>query len=397
MKFSTKVKILLYSMEVSHGIRRALMATLGIIYFLSFGFNIVSITTLFAISTIIMTFFEFPTGAIADYDSRKKSMMISYFLMAIAFFGLFIFENFWFLAVSWILGDIAWTFFSGCSSAWSIDALKIGKQKSKIVSLISKSYIFEKGGHIIGGLAGLILISINFRLIWLFVSVSQMFMFFIVWKYMEERNFKPEKVQCNYLKKSLIKAKESLSFILHKKNRQLRVLMLGDFIGILAQSAFFVGMPLLFVQVLGLNPESLSGIVTIIAGITILSPLIAERVANTKGIKYALVLFVFLESFFIFGFSLSNSVIFAIALLVLLRITLEILSVVGDSAYHHEFDSKIRASLGSASNVIWAIGNSISVFLAGLSIHFFGVVTTLLISGILVLIEALIYLFGLKE
>jgi MFS family permease len=344
-----------------------------------------------------MTLFEFPTGAIADYDSRKKSMMISYFLMAIAFFGLFIFENFWFLAVSWILGDIAWTFFSGCSSAWSIDALKIGKQKSKIVSLISRSYIFEKGGHIIGGLAGLILISINFRLIWLFVSLSQLFMFFIVWKYMEERNFKPEKVQCNYLKKSLIKAKESLAFIIHKKNRQLRVLMLGDFIGILAQSAFFVGMPLLFVQVLGLNPESLSGIVTIIAGITILSPLIAERVANTKGIKYAMVLFVFLESFFIFGFSLSSSVIFAIALLVLLRITLEILSVVGDSAYHHEFDSKIRASLGSASNVIWAIGNSISVFLAGLSIHFFGVVTTLIICGILVLVESLIYLFGLKK
>ena len=388
MKFTTKVKTLLYSMEVSHGIRRALMATLGIIYFLSFGFNIVSITTLFAISTIIMTFFEFPTGAIADYDSRKKSMMISYFLMAIAFFGLFIFENFWFLAVSWILGDIAWTFFSGCSSAWSIDALKIGKQKSKIVSLISRSYIFEKGGHIIGGLAGLILISINFRLIWLFVSLSQLFMFFIVWKYMEERNFKPEKVQCSYLKKSLIKAKESLAFIIHKKNRQLRVLMLGDFIGILAQSAFFVGMPLLFVQVLGLNPESLSGIVTIIAGITILSPLIAERVANTKGIKYAMVLFVFLESFFIFGFSLSSSVIFAIALLVLLRITLEILSVV---------DSKIRASLGSASNVIWAIGDSISVFFAGLSIHFFGVITTLTICGILVLIEALIYLFGLKK
>ncbi len=397
MKFSTKVKTLLYSMEVSHGIRRALMATLGIIYFLSFGFNIVSITTLFAVSTIIMTFFEFPTGAIADYDSRKKSMMISYFLMSLAFFGLFIFKNFWFLAGSWILGDIAWTFFSGCSSAWSIDALRIGKQKSKIVSLISKSYIFEKGGHIIGGLAGLILISINFSFIWLFVSISQMFMFFVVWKYMEERNFKPEKVQCNYLKKSLIKAKESFSFILHKKNRELRVLMLGDFVGILAQSAFFVGMPLLFVQILGLNPESLSGIITIIAGITILSPLIAEKIANTKGIKYSLVLFVFLESLFVFGFSLSNSVIFAIILLALLNITLEILSVVGDSAYHHEFDSKIRASLGSISNVIWAIGNAISVFLAGLSVYFFGVVPTLIICGILVLVEALIYLFGLKN
>lgn len=397
MKFETRVKTLLYGMEISHGIRRALMATLGIVYFLSFGFNVVSITTLFAVSTLIMTFFEFPTGAIADYDSRKKSIMISYFLMAIAFFGLFFFSNFWFLAGSWILGDIAWTFFSGCSSAWSIDALKIGKKKSKIVSLISRGYIFEKGGHIMGGLAGFILISINFSFIWLFVAVSQLFMFFVVWKYMEEKNFKPEKVPHSYLKKSLIKAKESLSFVLHKKNRQLRILMLGDFVGILAQSAFFVAMPLLFVQILGLNPDSLSGIITIIAGLTILSPLIAEKVANTKGIKYSLVLFVFIESLLILGFSLSSSVMFAIAVLVLLRISLEILSVVGDSAYHHEFDSKIRASLGSASNIIWAIGNSISVFLAGLSINFLGVVPTLMICGGLAFLESMIYLIGLKK
>ncbi|MBT4376918.1 MFS transporter [archaeon] len=397
MKFEKKVKSLLYGMEVSHGIRRALMTTLGLIYFLSFDFNIIAVTTMFAISTIVMTFFEFPTGAIADYDSRKKSIMISYFLMAIAFLGLFAFKDFWLLASCWILGDIAWTFFSGCSSAWSIDALNIGKKKSKIVSLISKSYIFEKGGHIIGGLAGLILISIKFNLIWLFVSVSQIFMLFIVWKYMEERNFKPEKVQHNYLKKSLIKAKESLSFIIHKKNRQLRVLMAGDFVGILSQSAFFVAMPLLFVETLGLNPESLSGIITIIASLTILSPLIAEKIANTKGIKYAMVLFVFLEAIFIFGFSLSTSIIFAVALLVLLRISLEILSVVGDSAYHHEFDSKIRASLGSASNLMWAIGASIAIFLAGLSINFFGIIPTLLVCGGFSIIEALIYLFGLKK
>ena len=397
MEFSTKVKTLLYGMDFSHGIRRALMGTLGIIYFLSFGFNIVSITTLFAVSTLIMTFFEFPTGAVADYDSRKKSIMISYFLMSLAFFGLFIFKSFWFLAGSWILGDIAWTFFSGCSSAWSIDALKIGKKKSKIVSLISKSYIFEKGGHIIGGLAGLFLIAINFSFIWLFVSISQLFMFFVVWKYMEERNFKPEKVQHNYIKKSLIKAKESFDFIIHKKNKQLRILMIGDFVGTLAVSAFFVGMPLLFVQLLGVSPESLAGIITLVTGLTILSPLIAEKIANTGGIKSSMILSAFFGSLFIAGFSLSNSVIIAIALLILLNIALNVLSVVGDSAYHHEFDSRIRASLSSISNVIWAIGNSIAVFLAGLSIHFFGIVITLIICGILLLIEALIYLIGLKN
>ena len=83
--------------------------------------------------------------------------------------------------------------------------------------------------------------------------------------------------------------------------------------------------------------------------------------------------------------------------LTLLKISLAILDVIGDSAYHHEFDSKIRASLGSANNIIWAIGFSISVFLAGFSINFLGVVNTLLISGGLFSLEAFVYLIGLKK
>jgi len=397
MKFSTKVKSLRYGMEFTHGMRRALVSALILVYFISLGFNIVAITTLFAVSTIIMTFFEFPTGAISDYDSRKKSILISFFLTAIAFFGVFIFRNFWILAAFWVLKDIAWTFYSGAGGAWSIDALNIGKKKSKIVSLISKGYFFEKGGHIIGGLIGLIIIAINFSFIWLFIALSQLFMFFIVWRYMEERNFHPEKTPHNYVMKSLIKAKESFNFIIHKKNRQLRVLMLGDFLGILAISGFFIGMPLLFTQILGLNPEHLSGVIAIVAGLTILSPLIAEKVANTKGIKNSLFIFAAIISLFIFGFALSKSLVLAVIFFALLQISESMTEVIGDSAYHHEFDSKIRASLGSISNIIWAVGFSISVFLAGISINFLGVVNTLLISGGLSLVEAFVYLVGLKK
>lgn len=397
MNFKKKTKSLLYGMEFSHGIRRALMGALGIIYFLSFGFDVISVTALFAISTIIMALFEFPTGAIADYDSRKKSIMISFILMAIAFFGLFIFRDFWMLGASWILGDIAWTFYSGAGGAWSIDTLNYGKKKSKIVSLISKGYFFEKGGHIIGGLIGLVVIAINFSLIWLFVSILYLFMFFVIWKYMEERNFKPEKVSHNYLKKSLIKAKESFDFIIHKKNRQLRVLMFGNFLGVLALSAFFIGMPLLFTRVLNLSPEHLSGIIAIVAAITIISPLITEKIAHKKGIKNSMVSSIFIVSSSIIVFGLSQSVILAVIAFAVLQLSLVAVDVIEDSAYHHEFDSKIRASLGSVSNIIWAIGFAISVFLAGISISFLGIVPTIIISGCLALLEAFVYLVGLKK
>jgi len=384
-------------MEFFHGARRALMASLGLIYFLSFGFNIVSITTLFAVSTLVMTLFEFPTGAIADYDSRKKSIMIALFLMSLAFFGLFIFEDFWWLAFSWILGDIAWTFSSGVSSAWSIDALNIGKKNSKIVSLISRSYLFEKGGHIIGGIIGLVVIAIKFSFIWLFVSLSQLFMLFVVWIYMEERNFNPEKAPHNYLMKSFIKAKESISYVLHRKNKQLRVLMLSDFFGIMSESAFFIAMPLFLIQIIGLNASQLSGMIALVAGLTIIGPVIAERVAKVKGVRSTLIGSVFLSSVFMIAFGLSNSFVVAVLFLTLLKIVSNVSGVIGEAAYHYEFDSKIRASLGSINNIIWAVGFSIAVFLAGIFVSLFGVVITLFISGVLALIEGIICFVGLRR
>jgi MFS family permease len=396
MNFIRKTKNLLYGMEFTHGIRRALMGALGILYFLSLGFDIKSVTTLFAVSTIIMTFFEFPTGAIADYDSRKKSIAISFLLMAVAFFGLFIFKNFWLLGASWILGDIAWTFYSGAGGAWATDALNYGKDKSKLVSLISKEYFSEKGGHIIGGLIGLVVVAINFSFIWLFVSISNLFMFFMILFYMEERNFKPEKVQHNYLMKSLIKAKESFNYVIHKKNRQLRVLMLGNFLGVLALSDFFVGMPLLFTQILGVSQADLSGITGIVGGLAIISPLIAGRIAHKYGLKRSMVSFIFIASASVITFALSNSLLLALISFAILQLAIAAVDVTEDSAHQHAFDSKIRASLGSTSNIIWAVGFAISVFLTGIAIGYIGVVNTLIISGVLVLLEALIYLGWLK-
>ena len=397
MKFSTKVKSILYGMEFTHGMRRKLMGSLALVYFIYLGFNLVAITTLFAISTIIMTFFEFPTGAIADYDSRKKSILIGFFIMSLAFFGVFLFKNFWLLAGSWILGDIAWTFCSGSGSAWAIDALSIGKKKSKLVSLVSKGYIFEKSGHILGGVIGLVIVAINFSLIWLFVSVSNLFMFFVIAIYMEEKNFKSEKTPHNYLMKSLIKAKETFNYLIHKKNKELRVLFIAAFLGIFSTSAFSIGVPLLFTQILNLKEQYLPGIY---AGLTVLAlgvPLVIEKIIHKKGFRIPLVGLVFLVGISIILFAFSQSLIFAIFALALFTIGEIGLSVAQDSAYQHEFDSKIRASLGSIGTINWAIAFSTSVFLAGISITFVGLIPTIVVSGGVSLISALVYLFGMKK
>ncbi len=397
MNFKKRVKSLRYSMEFTHGARRALMGSLALVYFISFGFSVVSITTLFAISSIVMMLFEFPTGAIADYDSRKKSIMISFFLMFVGFLGLFLFKNFWLLAISWIVGDVAWAFFSGASGAWAIDALGYAKKKSKLVKFISRGYVFEKSGHIIGGLIGFLIVAINFRYVWLFVSLSNLFMFFVIWIYMEERNFKPEKVPHNYIKKAWIKAGESFSYVLHQNNKELRMLMIGGFLGVIAMSSFFISMPLFITETLGLNPEYIPIIFSCISVLLLIAPFIAERISNKKGFRISLFIVWVAICGGMFLFALPKVLILAIIALAIIQFFETINDVIEDSARHHEFSSKIRASLGSLNSINWTIANSIAVFLTGISIVTFGIVPTIMISGVLSLLTGIIYLVGLKK
>jgi len=396
VKFSTKVKAIWNGMEFSHGVRRALILALALVYFVQMGFNVVWITTLFAASSIFTMFLEFPTGAVADYDSRKKSLMISFFLFAFAFFGIYFVNSFWLIAVFWIISDIAWTFNTGAGSAWAIDALGIGKKKSKIVKLISRGYIFEKGGHIVGGLIGFVIIAINFRLIWLVSGIVSLLMFFVIWKYAEERNFKPEKVPYGYLKKSWVKAVESYNFIFHKKSRNLRIIMFTSILANIGWSIFYLAVPLFFVQTMGLEPEFYAGVLGAIAVLTLGGSFIAENVVGVKGFGLSLLVTSVVTGIMMIGIAFSSWIILAFLLLAILKIFEVILDVAESSASHHEFDSKIRASLGSISSINWNIADSIGVFLAGIGIVMIGIANTLVVGGAIVFLTAFAYLL-LKE
>jgi len=295
-----------------------------------------------------------------------------------------------------MLNEIAWAFCSGAGSAWAIDALGIAKKKSKLVSLISQGWMFEKAGHIIGGLIGMVVVLINFRFIWLTISLLYLVMFFILWKYMEERNFKPEKVPHGYLKKSLIKAKESISYLIHKKNRDLRILMLGEFIISTAYAGFFIGTPLLFTQTLGLGPEYLGGIYAAAAALAIAGPLIANKISKKDNFGKSMFGIVFVVGTALMALALSKSLVFAILTFAIYQVIMVTYDVIRESACHHEFDSKIRASLGSLGSIIWGIANSIGLVFAGIGIKFLGVVNTILISGAIMFLTAFVYLW-MKE
>lgn len=394
MSFSNKVITLSNMMELTHGLRRSLVNALALIYFLSLDFDIVAVTTLFAASTLIMTLFEFPTGALADYDSRKKSLFISFFLMGISFSGIFVFDQFWVLACFWILGDIAFTFSTGARSAWAIDALRAAKDKIVILKLGSQAAFHERLGQVVGGMAGLALVLIDLRFVWLLIAMTNFAMAYIIWHHVEERYFKPEKLPTHWLIKVISKAKESYVYILSKSNRTLRLYMLIEALGTISSSAFLLALPLLLTQHLGLDKQFLPLLYGSVMFMTLAAPWLAQRYMANFDLKITLWLLGTLTGSVMLALGLVESILLAVLAVAIINFVNTGSDVLGYAAMELKFSSKIRASLGSINSINWSVNNAVAVFLAGLGITYFGVASVIVIAGVIALIASAMYLLS---
>jgi MFS family permease len=391
--FEKRIVFIWAGMKVAVGIRRTLIMTMALLYFISLGIPVFWITTLFAASSLIAVFMEFPTGAVADYDSRKKSLLICFFLFGVSYMGIFLASSFWLIAVFWVLAEVAWTFNTGAGGAWIVDSLKVGKKKKGVVSLVSKGFLFQKGGFILGGFLGFLIIGINFRLIWLVGSVMYWILFLAMWKFGEERNFNPEKIPAHFLKKAFLKARESYKFIFSKKGRDNKVFMLGNIIAVISWSMFWIGVPLMFVKVLGMSAENFSGLNGAFAFVALLVPFIVRKISFKKKFGTYLFFVSVVSGLVMIVFSFSVGLVYAIVIMALMNIVVGVMEILADSAGHYVSDSKIRASLGSIDSINAYIANAIGIFIAGLLFASFGVSSALAVSGFILFFSGIIYLF----
>jgi predicted MFS family arabinose efflux permease len=196
--------------------------------------------------------------------------------------------------------------------------------------------------------------------------------------------------------KSCIKAKESFNYIIHVKNRNLRILTLVDIFSVVGYSMFYFSIPLFFTQVMWVSPEFYSGLLGAIAFVCLGGTFIAERTVKKRGFRGPLFITAAISGLSIIALGFSNILFIAIFFFAALEIFGVVLDIVSQSAAHHEYDSKIRASLGSVRSIILNISSSIGIFLAGVGIVMFGIAYTMAIGGGIVLLMAFVYL-GMRE
>ncbi|MGI9607299.1 MAG: MFS transporter [Acidimicrobiales bacterium] len=67
---------------------------------------------------------ETPTGVVADVYSRKRSLIISQFVMGLGFIIAVVSTNYWIVLPAQAIFGVGWTFRSGADTAWVTDELK---------------------------------------------------------------------------------------------------------------------------------------------------------------------------------------------------------------------------------------------------------------------------------
>ncbi|MFH1589751.1 MAG: MFS transporter [archaeon] len=393
-----KTKAMLWGGDFINGIRRDLVAALILLYFILLGHDVLAVTMMFAVSRLLLMLFEFPAGTFADNYSRKKSVIISFSLMAIAFLGIFIFKNFWYLSIFYIMHDVAWAFQSGKATAWAVDNLGYGTNKNKLTSLFARLHMFERMGAVVGGLIGLIIVSINFRFIWLFIAVLNLFWAINISFMTKEENFHPEKNNHHFIKKIFLQIKKSYSHIMQKKNKQIKGLISSGFVLCVAFDAFMITIPLIFFQIFGISTEKIPVLFSIMAFFALFSTFMAEKTAHRWGYRKPLFFGFLGMGLAMIVFAISKSIILSVVSLTFMHfLEIAFAGVVFNSKFQLVIPSKLRATLGSTMSVVWSLASAVGFALAGIGIKLIGLSNTAVASGLVAIIAGAICLVSLED
>lgn len=111
-----------------------------------------------AFFTVGQVLFEIPTGIVADMRGRRMSYILGTLTLAastLLYFAAWMFHApFWAWAASSILLGLGYTFFSGATEAWLVDALKHAGYKGELEAVFSKSQAVAGIAMLAGSVGG---------------------------------------------------------------------------------------------------------------------------------------------------------------------------------------------------------------------------------------------------
>jgi len=151
------IKNIYYFLTSSRSFSIYIVFTLNAIYYVSqAGLNPLQLVLIGTIMELTVLLFEIPTGLVADFFGRKKSLVVGTFIIGVAHILEGSFPTFWAIAVGAALWGIGWTFISGAEQAWIADEL----ENKDLDQVFLKGAQYSSLGSFIGIIVSVLLSSV---------------------------------------------------------------------------------------------------------------------------------------------------------------------------------------------------------------------------------------------
>ena len=167
------------------------------LFLLDAGLSSTAAFTANAFFTAGMVLFEVPTGVVADTWGRRASYLLGSVTLAIStalyWLAWQMQAPFWAWALTSALLGLGFTFFSGATEAWLVDALKFTGFKGNLESVFAKGQIVGGAAMLSGSvLGGLIAQWTNLGVPYLLRGLTQVVTFAVAFLYMRDWGFVPK-------------------------------------------------------------------------------------------------------------------------------------------------------------------------------------------------------------
>jgi MFS family permease len=142
--------------------------------------------------------FEVPTGVVADTWGRRASYLTGTVTLSIAtalyVLAWYVRAPFWAWAVASVFLGLGFTFFSGATEAWLIDALASTGYDGKVETVLARGEIVEGVAMLTGSVAGGLIAQVsNLGVPYVLRAAFLLVTFFVAYRYMRDWGFTPAK------------------------------------------------------------------------------------------------------------------------------------------------------------------------------------------------------------
>ncbi len=357
------------------------------LFLLNAGLSVTQAFIANAFFTAGMVVFEIPTGVIADSRGRQLSYMLGLITLAVSTLAYLVMWMTHGPFIGWIVSSLAlglgFTFFSGATDAWLVDALKFTKFKGQLESVFGKAQIVG-GVAMLGGsvLGGVIAQFTNLGVPYIIRVGLLIVTFIIAWVLMKDVGFTPEKGE-SYRSEVAQLLRSSMKYGL--KNPPVRWVMLSaPFISGVSIYVFYALQPYLLALYGDSKAYWIAGLTAaIVGGARIAGGLSAPFVRHLfKKRTTVLLSGIFVSAIALIVMGLVGNFYIVLALIVLWSLIAAAITPVRQAYMNSLIPSKQRATVLSFDSLLGSSGGVVSQPLLGKSADVWGYGTSYFISGI---------------